>query len=249
MLNGSESQPSWGHFALAACFPHRTKTHVFCAHLKLMCFRHVWGTWSISLELPTPHYIQLPTQPDAFDSVFWWFMPRRLISVFMSIHWSYSIQIYFLDCMARFASPTEIKCLFIAVQWQQTQIHKLPSRIQRDSQKLSNNETWWALLIFHQMLPGIFQSITGYYKDIRASPFQAESTLISSVPKHPSCWLYLSASPELTALTFAAVSLPWLCFTQEIKRELFPPKYNCYWQWWREWEMVLNVFENYTENI
>lgn len=33
------------------------------------------------------------------------------------------------------------------------------------------------------------------------------------------------------------------------KKGAFPPKYNCYWQWWWEWEMVLNIFETYTEKL
>lgn len=163
---------------------------------------HVSGTTNTS-------YLQFPTHP-----AFLWFMPRRLISLFTSIHRSYSFQIYFLDCMAQFASPTEIRCLFIALYSDSKPrftTSELDSETPKNCQiikhgKLISSDS-------HQMLPGIFQSITWCYKDIRASHFQEESMLISSVPQHPSCWLHLSASPELTALSSAAVSLPWLCFT------------------------------------
>lgn len=89
--------------------------HVFCAHLKMNVFQTAWGAWSISLELPAPHIYNFLHSLMLFDSVFLRFMPRRFISVFTSIHWSYLFQIYFLDCMAQFASSTEIKCLFIAL--------------------------------------------------------------------------------------------------------------------------------------
>lgn len=180
-----------------------------------MCFRHAWGVWSIYLELPTPHmynflhsqmllilfsYDACQGDPSLYSRVF----PGHTHS--RSISWI---------CMAKFGSPTEIKCLFIALYSDSkprfTNIWAGFRETPKNCQTMKHGKLFSS--DFHQMLPGTFQSITWYYKDIRASPFQVESMLISSVPKHPSCWLYLSASPELTALSFAAVSLPWLCFT------------------------------------
>lgn len=174
-----------------------------------MCFRHAWGVWSISLELPTPHMHN--------------FLRSQMLLILFSYDvcqgdpfpgHTHSTSISWI-CMAQCGSPTEIKRLFIALYsdskprftnfWAGFRETPKNCQIMKHGKLFSCD--------FHQMSPGIFQSVTWYYSDISASPFHVESTLTSSVPKHPSCWLYLSASPELAALSFAAVSLPWLCFT------------------------------------
>lgn len=170
-----------------------------------MCFRHAWGAWSTCLELPASHMYN--------------FLHRLMLLILFSYDLCqgdsslYSLVIFIPDLFLGLHG-----IIFISHRNEVSIYYTVTANLWAGFRETPKN--WQAKKhgklfssYFHQMLPEIFQSITGYYKDIRASPFQVESTLISSVPKQPSCWLYLSASPEPTALSFAAVSLPWLCFT------------------------------------